>query len=85
MPNDKESDRSRRNKRRGQLTREKDARRATQARAANLQSKAIDEKTKLNQRIGKLIEQGYSRESVAKRLGVTPRRINLALDALGRH
>ena len=71
--------------RRSQLTREKDSRRATQAHAANWESKASDAKTILNQRIAKLIEQGYSPESVAKRLGVTVRRINLAIDALSRH
>ena len=84
MSDDKEADRSKREQRRGQQTRENDARRATQSRAANLDSKALDEKEKLNRRIGKLVAQGYSIESVAKRLGVTARRVNLALDANGR-
>lgn len=84
MSVEKETDRSRRKRRRGQQSREKDARRATLARATYLESKAKDDKGKLDLRIGKLIEQGYSLDSVAKRLGVTPRRINLALDALRR-
>ncbi len=78
MSADKETDRARRKKRRGQQSREKGVRRASQARAANLESKANDEKAKLDLRISKLIDQGYSPDSVAKRLGVTVRRINRA-------
>jgi hypothetical protein len=81
MSDGKETDRSRRKKRRGQLDREKGMRRAEQSRTANLESKAKDEKAKLDLRIGKLIDQGYSPESVAKRLGVSVRRINSALDS----
>jgi IS30 family transposase len=84
MSDEKEAERLHRKKRRGQQSREKTARRSTLTRAAHLDSKAQDEKGKLDMRIGKLIEQGYSPESVAKRLGVTPRRINLALDAIRR-
>jgi hypothetical protein len=84
MPDEKEVDRSRRKKRRGQQAREKGVRRATLDRTIRLESKAKDEKGKLDLRIAKLIDQGYSPESVAKRLGVTPRRINLALDAIRR-
>ena len=84
MPDDKDADRSQRKKRRGQLEREKETRRADQSRTANLESKTQDEKTKLDLRIGKLVDQGYSIESVAKRLGVSVRRINSAVDANGR-
>jgi hypothetical protein len=84
MPDDKETDRLRRRKRRGQQDREKDSRRAEKARAAHLESKATDEKSRLNQRISKLIEQGYSPESVAKRFGLSVGRINTALKATGR-
>jgi hypothetical protein len=79
MSDDKDADRSRRKKRRGQLDREKDTRRADQSRAAHLESKTTDAKTKLDLRIGKLIDQGYSTESVAKRLGLSMRRINSAI------
>jgi Skp family chaperone for outer membrane proteins len=84
MPNDKDADRSRRKKRRGQLDREKETRRAEQSRTTHLESKTKDEKEKLDLRIGKLIHQGYSPESVAKRLGLSVRRINLALDSNSR-
>jgi hypothetical protein len=82
MSQDKDADRSRRKKRRGQLDREKESRRAEQSRTANLESKTKDEKAKLDLRIAKLIDQGRSAEYVAKRLGVSARRINLALDSL---
>jgi hypothetical protein len=81
---DKEVDRSRRKKRRGQLDREKETRRAEQSRTAHLESKTKDAKARLDLRIGKLIEQGYSPESVAKRLGLSMRRIHLAMDANSR-
>jgi hypothetical protein len=81
MSEDKDGDRSRRKKRRGQLDREKEMRRAAQSRIANLESKTKDETVKLDLRIGKLIDQGYSAESVAKRVGVSKSRINAALDA----
>ena len=84
MSEDKDADRSRRKKRRGQLDREKETRRAEQSRTANLESKTKDEKAKLDLRIGKLIDQGYSPESVAKRVGVSVRRINSALDSNSR-
>ena len=84
MSDDKDADRSRRKKRRGQLDREKETRRAEQSRTANLESKAKDEKSKLDLRIGKLIDQGYSAESVAKRVGVSIRRVNSALDSNSR-
>ena len=84
MSDDKDADRLRRKKRRGQLDREKETRRAEQSRLANLESKTKDEKAKLDLRIGKLIEQGYSPESVAKRLGLSVRRINAALDSNSR-
>jgi hypothetical protein len=80
----KDAVRSRRKKRRGQLDREKETRRAEQSRTANLEYKTKDEKAKLDLRIGKLIDQGYSPESVAKRLGVSVRRINSALDSNSR-
>jgi hypothetical protein len=81
MSHDKESDRSRRKKRRGQLDREKETRQAEQLRIANQASKTKDAKAKLDQRIGKLIDQGYSPESVAKRVGVSMRRIHSAIDS----
>jgi hypothetical protein len=81
MSEGKDYDRSRRKKRRGQLDREKETRRTEQSRTANLESKTKDDKEKLDLRIGKLIDQGYSPESVAKRLGVSMRRINSALDS----
>jgi hypothetical protein len=84
MPDDKDGDRSRRKKRRGQLNREKESRQAEQSRMAHLESKKKDEKAKLDLRIGKLIDQGYSPESVAKRLGVSVRRINSAIDSNSR-
>ena len=81
MSEGKEADRSRRKKCRGQLDREKETRRVEQSRTANLESKTKDEKAKLDLRISKLIDQGYSPESVAKRVGVSMRRINSALDS----
>jgi len=84
MSEDKDADRTRRKKRRGQLDREKGTRRAEQSRTANLESKTKDEKAKLDLRIGKFIDQGYSPESVAKRVGVSIRRINSALDSNSR-
>lgn len=80
MSDEKEADRSRREKRRGQLDREKTTRRAEQSQAAHLESKANDEKAKLDLRIEKLMNQGYSPESVAKRLGVSIRRVNSVVD-----
>ena len=84
MSEGKDGDRSRRKKRRGQLDREKGTRRAEQSRMADLESKTKDEKAKLDLRIGKLIDQGYSPDSVAKRVGVSVRRINSALDSNSR-
>jgi hypothetical protein len=81
MSHDKESDRSRRKKRRGQLDREKQTRRTEQSRATHAESKMSDAKLKLDLRIGKLVDEGYSVESVAKRMGLSLRRINAALDA----
>jgi hypothetical protein len=80
MSEGKEADRSQRKKRRGQLDREKETRRAEQSRTAHLESKTQDERTKLDLRIGKLVDQGYSLEAVAKRLGVSMRRVNSAID-----
>ena len=84
MSEEKDADRSRRKKRRGQLDREKETRRAEQLRTANFNAKKQDETAKLDLRIGKLIDQGYSAESVAKRLGLSLRRINIALDSNSR-
>ena len=81
MSEDKDADRSRRKKRRGQLDREKVTRRAKQSRAVHAESKTNDAKVKLELRIGKLVDEGYSVESVAKRMGLSMRRINAALDA----
>ena len=84
MSEGKDADRSRRKKRRGRLDREKETRRADQSRTAHLESKTNDAKTKLDLRIGKLIDQGYSIESVAKRLGLSLRRINAVIDSNSR-
>jgi hypothetical protein len=84
MSEGKDGDRSRRKKRRGQLDREKVTRRAEQSRTDHLESKTKDEKAKLDLRIAKLIDQGYSPESVAKRVGVSVRRVNSALDSISR-
>ena len=81
MSDDKDADRSRRKKRRGQLDREKETRRVEQSRAAHVESKTNDAKVKLDLRIGKLVDEGYSVESVAKRMGLSIRRINAGLDA----
>jgi hypothetical protein len=81
MSESKEADRSRRKKRRGQLDREKESRRSEQSRSVITESKANDAKVKLDLRIGKLVDEGYSLDSVAKRLGLPIRRINAALDA----
>jgi hypothetical protein len=81
MSEEKDGDRSRRKKRRGQLDREKDTRRAEQSRTAHAESKKNDAKTKLDLRIHKLIDDGYSLESIAKRIGLSMSRINAALDA----
>jgi hypothetical protein len=84
MSEDKDADRSLRKKRRGQLDREKATRRAEQSRTENLESKTKDDKAKLDLQIGKLIAQGYSPETVAKRIGVSMRRINSTLDSNSR-
>ena len=81
MSDDKDGDRSRRKKRRRQLDGEKETRRAEQSRATHMETKTNDANVKLDLRIGKLVDEGYSVESVAKRLGVSIRRINAALDA----
>jgi hypothetical protein len=81
MSDGKEVDRSRRKKRRGQLDREKETRRAEQSRSAHAEPKKNGTKVKLDLRIGKLVDEGYSVESVAKRMGLSMRRINAALDA----
>jgi rRNA maturation endonuclease Nob1 len=80
MSEDKDGDRSRRKKRRGQLDREKETRRAEQSRVAQTESKTNDAKAKLDLRIRKLVDEGYSVQSVAKRMGLSVRRINAALD-----
>ena len=67
MSEDKDADRSRRKKRRGQLDREKETRQAEQSRASHAESKKNDARVKLDIRIGKLVDEGYSVESVAKR------------------
>lgn len=84
MSDDKGDDRTRRNKRRLHQAREKSERSAANAKVARAESKVSDEKLKLNLRIGKLLEQGYSKPSVAKRLGVTLRRIEAAIETLRR-
>ena len=81
MSEDKDADRSRREKRRGQLDREKETRRADQSRASHAESTKNDATVKLDIRIGKLVDEGYSVESVAKRMGLSIRRIHAALDA----
>jgi hypothetical protein len=80
MSEGKEADRSRRKKRRRQLDQEKKTRRTEQSRSLFAQSKANDATVKLDLRIGKLVDDGYSVEAVAKRMGLPIRRINAALD-----
>jgi hypothetical protein len=58
MSESKEADRLRRKKRRRQLDREKETRRAEQSRSLFAQSKANDAKVKLDLRIGKLVDDG---------------------------
>ena len=58
-----------------------ESRRADVSQAAHVESKKQDEKAKLDLRITKLIDQGYSIDSVAKRVGVSVRRVNTALDS----
>jgi hypothetical protein len=82
MSEGKEADRSRRKKRRRQLDREKESRRVEHSRATNLESKERDQKVKLDLRISKLIDQGYSPDSVAKRIGVSVKRVNTALESM---
>jgi hypothetical protein len=83
MSEEKDADRSRREKRRGHLDREKTTRRDTLSQAAHEESKVSDETAKIDLRIGKLIDQGYSPESVAKRIGVSVRRVHTVLDRRG--
>ena len=84
MSDDKDDERTRRKERRSHQASEKGERSAAKAKVARAESKVSDEKLKLNLRIGKLLEQGYSKPSVAKRLGVTLRRIEAAIDMLRR-
>jgi len=84
MSDDKDADRSRRKKRRGQLDREKQTRQSGQSRAIHEESKTNDARVKLDRRIGKLVDEGYSVESVAKRMGLFMRRVNQGLDAIRR-
>lgn len=81
MTNEKEQDRSRRKKRRSQQDREKGEHHAAKAKEARALSKLDNEKSRLDARIRKLIDQGYSPASVAKRLGITQRRIETAIQA----
>jgi hypothetical protein len=81
MPDEKDAERSHRKKRRLGLQREKTDRKAIQFRAMNAESKKNSERLKLDERICHLHKQGYSKASVAKRLGVTLRRIDMAINA----
>jgi hypothetical protein len=81
MTDEKEQDRSRRKKRRSQQDREKGEHHAAKAKEARALSKLDNEKSRLDARIRKLIDQGYSPASVAKRLGITQRRIETAIQA----
>ena len=81
MTDEKEQDRSRRKKRRSQQDREKGEHHAAKAKEARAMSKLDNEKSRLDARIRKLIDQGYSPASVAKRLGITQRRIETAIQA----
>ena len=66
-------------RRRSQQDREKGEHHAAKAKEARALSKLDNEKSRLNARIRKLIDQGYSPASVAKRLGITERRIETAI------
>ncbi len=80
MMDEKEQDRTRR----------KNGARSKTAKRANVKqprpkrpalSKLDNEKSRLDARICKLIDQGYSPASIAKRLGITQRRIETAVQA----
>jgi hypothetical protein len=80
MSHDKDGERSHRSKRRSRLMREKSQRKSDQMRIVNAESKISAEKLKLDTRIRHLHRQGYSKASLAKRLGVSLRRIELAVN-----
>jgi hypothetical protein len=81
MMEEKEQDRSRRKKRRSQQDREKGERQTAKAKEARALSKLDNEKSRFDTRIRKLIDRGYSPASIAKRLGITQRRIEMAIQA----
>jgi len=81
MMDEKEQDRSRRKKRRSQQDREKGEHHTAKAKEALTLSKLDNEKSRLDARICKLIDQSYSPASIAKRLGITQRRIETAVQA----
>ena len=68
-------------KRRSQQGREKDERQTADAKGARALSKLDNEKSRLDARIRKLIDQGSSLASIAKRLGITQRRTETAVQA----
>ena len=81
MMDEKEQDRPRRKKRRSQQDREKGEHHTAKAKEARALSKLDNEKSRLDARICKLLDQGYSPASIAKRLGITQRRIETAVQA----
>lgn len=84
MPDEKEDVRLKRIRRRSRDDIEKGKRRAALAKIARADSKQDSEKQQLDLRICKLLDQGYSKASIIKRLAVTPRRIEMAIDSLQR-
>jgi hypothetical protein len=84
MEIDKDDARLNRKRRRSREDAEKVKRRATLAKIARADSQQNRAKQQLDLRISKLLEQGYSKASIAKRLAITSRRIDLAVDAVDR-
>jgi hypothetical protein len=84
MPDEKEDSRLKRNRRRSSEDLEKGKRRAAREKIVRAESKLNSARQQLDLRITKLLNQGYSKASIAKRLAVTPRRIDLAVDSASR-
>jgi hypothetical protein len=84
MEIEKDDARLKRKRRRSREDIEKVKRRTALAKIARADSKQNSAKQQLDLRISKLLEQGYSKASIAKRLSVTPRRIDEAIDSVRR-
>ena len=84
MEIEKDDARLKRKRRRSREDVEKVKRRAALEKIARADSRQNSAKQQLDLRISKLLEQGYSKASIAKRLSVTPRRIDGAIDSVRR-